>query len=88
MINIGLVIISPQLFKATDWQQNESFTSDHTANSSNKISPFQKAPRTHIPPRSITEKANWEVFAGKLRNYPYSEPDPSILWSSNAITTS
>ena len=75
---LDLVIVSPQLFSATHWHQNESLTSDHIANSIDIASVFHKAPGIHIPPRWITEKADWDLFAKKLRNCPDPDTNPSL----------
>ena len=72
---LDLVIVSQQLFIDKHWHHNDRFTSDYIAYKIFIASAFQKAPRIHIPPTWITDKAHWDLFEKKLRNCP--EPDPS-----------
>jgi len=55
--------VSPQLFTATHWHQNDRLTSDHIANNIYITSAFQKAYGVHIPPRWITDKADWDLLS-------------------------
>jgi len=59
--------VYPQLFTATYWHQNERLCSDHIVNIIDITSIFHKAPGIHIPPRWITDKSGWDLFAKKLR---------------------
>ena len=63
---LDLVIVSPQLFTAIHWDQNEILPTDHIDNSIDITSAFQEAPGIHIPPRWITDKTDWDLFTKKL----------------------
>ena len=75
---LDLVIVSPQISTLAHWNQNDTLTSDHIANSIEIVNSFLNIPKSPVAPKWITNKANWDLFAHKLSNLHELDPNPTI----------